>query len=92
MAETRGSGAAGSVTDRAGVVQVDGYYLDRQLSLSESTRRFSDGGRETPEEGYYVVAIRKSERRGWVFRFSSHEQACLSIVATLNRPASDGRR
>lgn len=71
-----------------GAARVDAYYLDRRLTLAESTRRFSgDGrGREAPEERYYVVAIRRSSHPGWVFRFSRHHQALDSIVTTLNRP------
>jgi hypothetical protein len=63
------------------------YYLDRDLSLAESTRRFADGGREIPEERHYVAAIRRRGHLGWVFRFSRHFHDDLeSIVGTLNRP------
>ena len=71
-----------------GAGRVDAYYLDRDLTLAEGTRRFSlDGrGRETPEQRYYVAAIRRNSHPGWVFRFSRYEEpAFRSIVRTLNR-------
>lgn len=64
------------------------YYLDRHLTLAESTHRFSDGGREIPEEGHYVVAIRRRSHLGWVFRFSRHFQDLELMITTLNRPRS----
>ena len=63
------------------------YYIDRQLTLAESTSRFSAGGREIPEERHYVVAIRRRGHPGWVFRFPRRFHDDLeSMVATLNRP------
>ena len=63
------------------------YYLDRKLTLAESTSRFSAGGREIPEERHYVVAIRRRGHPGWVFRFPRRFQDDLdSMVGTLNRP------
>jgi hypothetical protein len=63
------------------------YYLDRALTLAESTCRFSGGGREIPVERHYVVAIRRRGHSGWVFRFSPRYCNDLeSMVSTLNRP------
>jgi len=70
----------------------DSYYLDRHLSLAESTRQFSEDGRarDAREERYYVVAIRRSGDPGWVFRFSHYDEpAFRSIVQTLNRVAGE---
>ena len=71
-----------------GAARVDAYYLDRSLTPVEGRRRFSEDGRgrEVAEERHYVVAIRRSGRPGWVFRFSHYEDTTLrSIVRTLNR-------
>ena len=63
------------------------YYLDRRLSLAESTSRFSAGGRETHEERHYVVAIRRHGYPGWIFRFPHRVNDDLeSMVSALNRP------
>ena len=68
--------------------RMDVYYLDRHLTLAESTRRFSEDGRgrDALEEKHFVVAIRRRDHLGWVFRFSHYEETTpRSIVETLNR-------
>jgi hypothetical protein len=64
------------------------YYLDERLSLAESTCRFAtnDFGRASTQEGFYVLAIRRSGYRDCVFRFSEHERAdARSMLEMLNR-------
>ena len=76
----------------AGAALVGAYYLDRNLTTAESTRRFSEDGRgrEAPEERYYTAAIRRTGHPGWVFRFSHYnEKAFLPIVEMLNRLARE---
>jgi hypothetical protein len=64
-----------------------GYYVDRRLTLAESTSRFSAGGRAICEERHYVAAIRRHGQPGWVFRFSRRFYDDLeSMVSALNRP------
>ena len=68
--------------------EVDAYYLDRQLTIAEGTRQFSEDGRgrEVSDERYYVAAIRRNGHPGWVFRFSHYDETAFrSIVRTLNR-------
>jgi hypothetical protein len=67
------------------------YYLDDRLSLEESTCRFpSNGkGRETNQERFYVVAIRRTGSRECLFRFSEHDRAdARPTLDALNRTAA----
>jgi hypothetical protein len=66
------------------------YYLDDRLSPAESACRFpSDGlGRESNQEGFYVLAIRRRGYQGYLYRFSEHDQAAAhSMLKTLHRSA-----
>ena len=77
--------------DRAAVVQADAYYLDDRLSLAESTCRFSSDGRarETLEEGFYVLAIRRRGLRDCLFRFSKRNRRDAdSMLESLNIAAA----
>ncbi len=68
------------------------YYLDDRLSLAESTCRFAPNGRgrETNDEGFYVLAIRRNGRSDCLFRFSPHERAAArSMLENLNRSAPE---
>jgi len=67
------------------------YYLDERLSLAEGTGRFpANGGvRETVEEGFFVIAIRKSGSRECLFRFPDRDRADAQLMlASLNRSAA----
>jgi hypothetical protein len=78
------------MADGIAVVQAAPYVLDQRLSLAESTCRFSPNGhgRETLQEGYYVLAIRKRGYRECLFRFSEREQkSAHSTLQKLNRAA-----
>ena len=64
------------------------YYLDDRLTLAESTCRFPPNGlgRETVQEGFYVVAIRRVGYRECLFRFSEHDRAAAyAMLEALNR-------
>jgi hypothetical protein len=68
------------------------YYLDDHLSLVEGTRRFADDncGHEISDEGFYVVAIRRSGYRDCLFRFSSDDGAAAdAMLETLNRQGAE---
>jgi hypothetical protein len=72
-------------------VQIDSYYLDDRLSLAECTRVFAHdgGGRETAEEGFYSVAIRRIGFRECVYRFPNRDRATArSMLEALNRAAA----
>lgn len=67
---------------------MDTYYLDDRLSLAESTCRFPTNGlgRENVQEGFFVLAIRKSGYRDCLFRFSNNDrEAARSMLESLNR-------
>jgi len=71
------------------------YYLDDDLSLSESTCRFppDDHGPESIEEGFFVVAIRRAGSRECVFRFSDADRdGARSTLVALNRDTARQRR
>lgn len=63
------------------------YYLDERLSLAEGTGRFSTSdGRESVEEGFFVIAIRKSGARECLFRFPDRDRADAALtLEALNR-------
>jgi hypothetical protein len=65
------------------------YYLDERLSLAESTCRFPGNGlgRESAQEGFFVLAIRRSGYRACLFRFSEDDRRdARAMLETLNRP------
>jgi hypothetical protein len=65
------------------------YYLDGRLSLAEGTRRYPTDGRghAEPEEGFFVLAIRRNGFRECVFRFSEADRsAAYATVELLNQP------
>lgn len=64
------------------------YYFDQSLSPEESMCQFGLNGRETSQERYYTVAIRRIACPGWVFRFPSSDRTAQSILEILNRSAS----
>ena len=67
------------------------YYLDDRLSHAEGTCRFPANGlgRETNDEGFYVVAIRRAGYCDCLFRFAQHERAAArSMLESLNRTAA----
>jgi hypothetical protein len=64
------------------------YYLDERLSLAETTRQLSSNtlGSDTSQEGFYVLAIRRSGYRDCVFRFSARDRSVARpILESLNR-------
>jgi hypothetical protein len=78
------------MAEGAGAVRAGAYYLDDRLSLDEGTCRFSHdgGGRETPKEGFYAMAIRRRGYRDCLFRFPSRDHsAARSMLEALNRSA-----
>jgi hypothetical protein len=72
------------------------YYLDDRLALAERTCRYPSDSlrRETADESFYVLAIRRRGYRECVFRFSVHDRdAARSVLDTLNRhlPKAEAR-
>jgi len=64
------------------------YSLDEQLSVAEATCRFPANGlgRESVEEGFYAIAIRRSGELDCIFRFSPLDGgAARLMVESLNR-------
>jgi len=68
------------------------YYLDDRLSLAEGTCRHpaSVPGRDASEEGFYVLAIRRSGYRECLFRFSERDRAdARAMLEALNGAVAD---
>jgi len=77
------------------VAQAGAYYLDDRLSLFEGTRIYPTSGRgsKAPEEGFFVVAIRRRGFRECLFRFSDRDRAGASLIlASLNGRAVSAPR
>ena len=76
----------------SGGLRAASYYLDERLSLAEGTCRFpaNGGGRETFEEGFFVLAIRRRGFRECLFRFADSDRvAAGAMLETLNHDAAD---
>jgi hypothetical protein len=73
---------------------VAAYYLDDRLSLAEGTCRFPANGmgQVAVQEGFYVIAIRRSGQRECLFRFSSHDRGeARSMLESLNRTSTQAQ-